>query len=248
MTTPNQTLDAAIKNYAPLETIVSEGSTPGFFYVILEGSVEISQNLKTIRTLRDDDVFGLENYYRKRPYTTTATALTSARIAAYHSETIREILYSHPQLAEKIFTSVMGQLEQTTGIAEENITVELAAPIREHEYKDGEIIISENITNTALFRLIQSKHGLRVTAGGNEIETITKAGELFGPLSPLVQQPCDVTVSSIGRSRIQIIPNENLAESLKQAPDLAITIINALSGGLRETNRLLANSTKARSV
>lgn len=239
MTTSNQTQDAHIKNYVPLETIVSEGATPDFFYVILDGSVEITQNLKTIRTLCDGDVFGLENYFRKHPYSTTATAVTASRIAAYHSETIRDILYTQPQLAEKIFTSVMGQLEQTTGIAEENITIELDAPIRELEYKDGEIILSENIKNTNLYRLIKSEHGLRVTAGGRDIDTITKLGEFFGMASPLVRQPADITVSSIGTSRIQIIPTENLADALKQSPDIAEALIKTLSGRLREARRLL---------
>jgi CRP-like cAMP-binding protein len=241
MPTANQTHDVNIKNYKPLEIIVSEGTAQDFFYVILDGTVEITQNRKIIRTLREGDVFGLENYYRKRPYTTTASAITSARIAAYRSETIRDILFTHPQLAEKIFLSVMCQLEQTTGLAEENIPFEHATPIREHVYRDGENIITENSEEREMFRLVEAQHGLRVTVQGREIATITRPGEFFGEMGPVLQQPRSATVTSIGRSRVQIFTIENIEEVLRHYPDLAITIIGTLSKRLLEADRLLAD-------
>jgi len=239
MPTSNQTHDVIIKNYSPLEIIVSEGTAHDFFYVILGGTVEITQNRKIIRTLREGDVFGLENYYRKRPYTTTASAITPARIAAYHSETIRDILYTHPQLAEKIFSSVMCQLEQTTGLAEENIPFEHSTSIREQVYKDGEKIITENSEGREMFRLVEAQHGLRVTFQGREIATITRLGEFFGEMSPILHQPRSATVTSIGRSRVQIFPVENIEEDLRHYPDLAINIISTLSKRLLKTDRLL---------
>jgi CRP-like cAMP-binding protein len=248
MPTANQTHDVIIKNYAPLEIIVSEGAAQDFFYVILDGTVEITQNRKSIRTLREGDVFGLENYYRKRPYTTTASAITPARIAAYHSETIRDILYTYPQLAEKIFSSVMCQLEQTTGLAEGNITFEQATPIREHVYKDGENIITENGEGREMFRLVEAQHGLRVTFQGREISTITRPGEFFGEMSSILDQPRSATVTSIGRSLVQIFTVENIEEVLRQYPDLAITIIGTLSKRLLEADRLLADQLAKKSA
>lgn len=241
MPTANQTHDVSIRNYAPLESIVSEGDAQDFFYVILNGTVEISQNRKIIRTLREGDVFGIENYYRKRPYTTTACAITPARIAAYRAETIRDIIYTHPQLAEQIFASVMCQLEQTTGRAEENIPFERATPIREHVYQDGEIIIAENTEGSEMFRLMEAQHGLRVTFQSREIGTITRPGEFFGEMSSILHLPRSATVTSIGRSRIQIFMIEDIEDDFRKFPDLAITIVNTLSKRLFEADMRLAN-------
>lgn len=246
MTNSNQTHDVIIKNYAPLEIIVSEGDAQDFFYVILDGTVEISQNRKIIRTLREGDVFGIENFYRKRPYTTTACVITPARIAAYRSETIRDIIYTHPQLAEQIFASVMCQLEQTTGRAEEHIPFEHATQIREHIYQDGEIIITENSEGHEIFRLIEAQHGLKVTFQGLEIGTITKPGEFFGEMGPILHQLRSATVTSIGRSRVQIFMVEDIEDDFKQFPDLAISIINTLSKRLFETDMRLADQIPAK--
>jgi len=241
MTTANQTHDVTIRNYAPMETIVSEGASQDFFYVILDGTIEITQNQKTVRTLRDGDVFGIENFYRNRPYTTRARAITASRIAAYRSETIRDILFTHPRLAEQIFSSVMGQLEQTTGRAEEHIPFEYNSNIQEQVFHDEEIIITENTEGRKIFRLIEAQHGLRVTFNGQEIATITRLGEFFGEMAPILHQPRSATVTSIGRSRVQVFELEDIEDVLRQYPDLAIDIINTLSKRLLEADRLLVN-------
>ncbi|RLA98205.1 MAG: hypothetical protein DRG37_06930, partial [Deltaproteobacteria bacterium] len=64
-----------VREYAPGEIIVKEGTSNEFFYVILQGEVPIDQLDKYIRILKDRDVFGLGFYYRICPYSTTAKAL-----------------------------------------------------------------------------------------------------------------------------------------------------------------------------
>ena len=88
-----------IRQYAPHDTIVEEGCSNERFYVIMQGSVEILQADKGIRLLKDGDVFGIENYYLQIPYTTTAIARATSRIASYHISMIHEIIYDHPQLS-----------------------------------------------------------------------------------------------------------------------------------------------------
>ena len=133
----------------------------------------------------------------------------------------------------------MCQLEQTTGLAEENIPFEHSTSIREQVYKDGEKIITENSEGREMFRLVEAQHGLRVTFQGREIATITRLGEFFGEMSPILHQPRSATVTSIGRSRVQIFPVENIEEDLRHYPDLAINIISTLSKRLLKTDRLL---------
>jgi len=237
MPTSNQTHDVVIKKYSPREIIVSEGTAKDCFYVILNGSVRITRNNIPVRTLREGDVFGAENYYRKQPYTTTATAITSARIAKYRSDIIHDIFYTNPLMAEQIFTSSIRQLDQTTGKAEKNSLYEIVRPIREKVYQDGEIIITENTAGNELYRLLEAQHGLSVTRNGREIRTITNPGEFFGEMTTLLHMPISATVTSIGRTRVQIFTQENIEEDLSHSPDLAMAIINSMSNNLREAKQ-----------
>lgn len=236
----SQSYAVSIRNYVPMEIIVSEGTPQDFFYVVLDGGVEISQNSKVIRTLFSGDIFGMENYFCNQPYTTTASAIARSRIAAYRSEIIRDILFTHPMLAEQIFASVMRQLEQTTERAEQNISFGGSLALREQVYRDGEVIITENTIGSPIYRLIESEHGLRVTFQGRDIAMITRPGEFFGEMSPVLKQPRSATFTSVGRSRVQVFSVANIAEDIGHYPDLALDIINNLSERLREANRRLA--------
>ncbi len=117
MNTEHAIQKVIIRQYAPHDIIVDEGSSNERFYVIMQGRVEILQADKGLRILKDGDVFGLENYYLQLPYTTTAISRATSRIASYHISMIHEIIYDHPQLAHQILTSVVRQLEQTTKLA-----------------------------------------------------------------------------------------------------------------------------------
>ncbi len=119
--TDNDIQKVIIKQYAPHDLIVEEGASNERFYVVMQGSVEILQADKGMRILKDGDVFGIENYYLQLPYTTTAIARATSRIASYHISMIHEIIYDHPQLSHQILTSVVRQLEQTTKLAEKHM-------------------------------------------------------------------------------------------------------------------------------
>ena len=231
---------AEVKEYVPQQTIVSEGQDNKYFYVILKGEVEISQNDKGIRILKEGDVFGLENFILKRPYTTTSRALTNARIAAYPSHLIKQIIYERPQLAEMILNSVMHQLEQTTQVAEENISIEGYVDINEQVFEDGEIIIEEGSSGVDFYKLISTEGGLRVTREGKEVGKITQPGEYFGEMSSLLDQRRTATIRSIGRSKVQIFPGDNLESILMGYPDLAKKIIDTLAYRLSEANKKIA--------
>ena len=120
-----QIKEVIIREYEPRETVVKEGADNDRFFVVLQGKVEIFQNRKSIRVLNEGDVFGIENFFLQRPYSTSAKPITKARVASYHASMIKEFIYDRPQLVQQIFESVMRQLEQTTRIAEENISLKM---------------------------------------------------------------------------------------------------------------------------
>ncbi len=240
MNTDQTIQDVIIKEFKPRETIVAEGSLNDRFFVILKGNVEILQNNKSIRVLKDGDVFGIENFYLNRSYTTCATSITTSRVASYHTNMIKDIIYDRPQLIQQILASLMRQLEQTTQIAEENIPLENIVDLNDRIYQDGEKIIEEGSEGSDIFRLLKSQHGLRVTIKGREIGTITKPGEYFGEMSAILREKRSATVSSIGKSVVQVFSSDNLQSILEAYPKLAKKIIDTLAQRLFEANKKLS--------
>jgi CRP-like cAMP-binding protein len=218
-----------IRNYRPHELIVTEGVAPEHFFVVLQGSVEIIQNDFSVRILTENDVFGLENYYLQRPYTTTARALTRARIAAYATSLIKEIIFDRPQLAEKILSSIARQLEQTTEIATRHIPVDAPADTQQIDCTDGEVIIREGDTGTAMFRLVSSEGGLRVSRRGMALSLITKPGEIFGELSALLGTPRAATVVSCGTSVVEKISITNMDVFVASNPHAVRNLLVSLA-------------------
>ncbi len=228
-----------IKEYQPHEIVVNEGAANDRFFVILQGNVEILQNNKTIRVLTEGDVFGIENHYLGRLYTTTAIAISRCRVAAYHIQMMREILYDRPQLTEQILKSVMRQLEQTTQVAEEHIPFEKVVDINEVIYQDGEVIIEEGADGKEIYRLIETNDGLQVSIQGNEVAKITQAGEYFGEMSALLNEKRSATITSLGRSVVQVFNVEDLGNILELYPKLAVSIIDTLAKRLYDANKRL---------
>jgi hypothetical protein len=55
---------------------------------------------------------------------------------------------------------------------------------------------------------------------------ITRPGEYFGEMSSLLNQERTATVTSLGRSVVQVFPGENLEATLCANPELAKKIID----------------------
>jgi CRP-like cAMP-binding protein len=233
--------DVIIREYAPKQLIVAEADPGDRFYVILKGEVEIYQNKKSIRMLKEGDIFGLENFYLNRPYTTSAFSLSPSRIATYPTKMIRDIIYNRPQLTEKILQSVMNQLEQTTEIAGEYIPLENVVDIAELIFHDGDVIIEEGTSGCDIYQLIESEKGLLVTKDGNEVGRITLHGEYFGEISAILKKQRSATVRSLGRSVVKVFSGDNLEAILATYPHLAKVIVDTLAQRLIAANLIIAD-------
>lgn len=234
-----ETKDVFIREYAPREVIVKEGAPNDRFFVILSGTVEIQQNRKNIRILSDGDVFGIENYYLNRSYTTSGIAMSRSRIAAYHTDMIKEILFTRPQLTSQILSSTMLQLEQTTQVAEANIPLENVVDINERHYEESQIVIEEGTEGKEIFQLIKSEKGLQVSKSGKIVGKITEPGEYFGEMSAILNEKRSATVTSIGKSQVKVFNCDDLDTILDSYPELAKIIIDTLAKRLSEANKLI---------
>ncbi len=240
MTATETAKDVFIREYEPREIIVSEGDPNDRFYVILSGNVEILQNRKNIRVLNVGDVFGIENYYLNRVYSTSGISLTHSRIASYHTDMIKEIIFERPQLTSQILSSIMLQLEQTTQVAEQNISLENVVDINDRHYEDAEIIIEEGTEGNEIFQLVKSEYGLVVSKFDTEVGKITKSEEFFGEMSVILREKRSATVRSIGKSHVKVFNCDDLDTVLDTCPKLAKVIIDTLAKRLSDTNKLLS--------
>jgi CRP-like cAMP-binding protein len=241
MIDPRPIESVEVREYRPGEIIVREGASNRYFYAILQGEVQIYQLDKPIRILTARDVFGLENYYRGIPYSTTAKATRTSRIATYESELIDEIAYAKPALATTVMRSAFLQLEQTTSIAEANISYSETIILDLKEYEDGQVIIEEGTSGTEIYKLYQTEGGLDVLKKGVRIGIISKPGEYFGEMSFILNEPRSATIRSIGKSVVEVIPvhDGGLERLINENPEVANRIITTLAERLKKMNLML---------
>ncbi|MBN2297955.1 MAG: cyclic nucleotide-binding domain-containing protein [Deltaproteobacteria bacterium] len=230
-----------VKEYRAGELIVREGASNEYFYAILQGEVQIYQLDKPIRILSDHDVFGLENYYRGIPYSTTAKATKVSRIATYESGYIDDIIFSKPGLVTMLLRSAFLQLEQTTSVAESNIPYSETINLDLREYEDGQTIIEDGTYGTEIFKLFQTEGGLEVVKKGVRIGLITNPGEYFGEMSFILNEPRSATIRSVGKSVVEVFPVQEggLERLILENPEIGNKIITTLAERLKQANLLI---------
>ncbi|MFZ0929862.1 MAG: cyclic nucleotide-binding domain-containing protein [Syntrophobacteraceae bacterium] len=224
---PAQAIEVAV--FQIDRTILSQGQENPFFYVILSGRVMLSKNGKTIRTLGEQDIFGMEGLLLKKPSLYTAYAVEECRVARYGLETLDHFIRESPRTIQNVLVSIVRQLSDTTL----NL-LEPAPPVPEenervHFYQDGELILDEMNGGTELCRLISTQGGLQVTMGGREVTRINTPGEFFGrPIS--YSHAC---VRSIGQSIVEKFGAGDLHILIRDYPESAAMIMHALIERLR---------------
>ena len=229
-----------IQEYAPGNIIVLEGEQKEGLYVILDGSVEVFQNRRSIRVLQDGDIFGLETVFLQKSCTVTAKALSPSRIAVYKKNVLEEIILENSQVTTQIIKSLVAQLEQTTQVAAEHVPLGGFVDFHERIYQDGEVIIEEGTSGKEIYQLVESEGGLKVSIKGKEVARMTQPGEYFGEMSSLLNQTRTATVTSLGRSVVQVFPGEDLESTLLHYPRLSKKIIDTLAFRLAKASERIA--------
>lgn len=88
--------------------------------------------------------------------------------------------------------------------------------------------------------LVESEKGLLVSKEGKEVGRINQPGEYFGEMSSLLDLKRTATVSSLGRSVVQIFPGDNLEATLAAYPRLAKKIIDTIASRLVDADKRIA--------
>jgi hypothetical protein len=182
------------------------------------------RNGKKIRTLREQDIFGLENLLLKTPSSYSAEAFQECRVARYGPETLDHFIHESPRMIQNVLVSVLQQLNQTTSNLLDYPRDFMADNGLICFYKDGELILDETSRGTDLYRLIATEGGLLVTVSGREVSRIDKAGEFFGfPISC-----AGACVRSIGDSVVEKYCTDDLDILVRNYPESAGQIMRMM--------------------
>lgn len=203
---------------------MSEGDENDFFLAILSGQVVLSKCGKIIRTLDEQDIFGLESLVLKRPSYYAAYALQECRIAKYGPETLDHLIHESPRMIQNLLVSILHQLTQTTVSLMDPPQPFQADEERVLFFKDKDVILDQETSGTDLYRLVSTEGGLSVSVEGREVTRIYKSGEFFGFPTSQAQ----TRISSIGESVVEKYSTDDLDMIIKYYPETARRIMETL--------------------
>jgi CRP-like cAMP-binding protein len=91
--------------------LAKEGAAGREFFVIVEGTAEVTRGTKKLRTLSDGDFFGEISLITKLPRTATVTTVSSSRLLVITDRSFRRMLDESPAIQRKVLEALGERLE-----------------------------------------------------------------------------------------------------------------------------------------
>lgn len=98
--------------FAAGEEIVREGDEGSRFYLINDGTADVTVRGKVVAQLGPGDHFGEIAVLDRQPRAATVTATTPMTTSSLASFSLRPVLREHPELLEKLLVQVCQQLRE----------------------------------------------------------------------------------------------------------------------------------------
>ena len=92
-------------------TLIREGKRGREFFVLVDGSVEVTRDGKHLRTLEGGDFFGEIALVSAVPRTSTVTARTPVRVLVITDRAFQDLLQDAPSMSFKIIQALAERLE-----------------------------------------------------------------------------------------------------------------------------------------
>jgi len=105
------------------EVIMRQGSAGHGMYIIVDGSVAISEDSagKALAELHNGDFFGEMALLYKSPRMATATARTHCKVLSFFQTTLTKLASDSPALGSKIISRLTGIAEQRLHMTKEQV-------------------------------------------------------------------------------------------------------------------------------
>lgn len=91
--------------------LAREGAAGREFFVIVEGTAEVTRGSRKLRTLSDGDFFGEISLITKLPRTATVTTVSSSRLLVITDRSFRRMLDESPAIQRKVLEALGERLE-----------------------------------------------------------------------------------------------------------------------------------------
>ena len=113
----------------------------------------------------------------------------------------------------------------------------------EKNYTDGEIIFREGDASSSAFVISSGqvellKNASKGTVAGMVRLAILSAGEIIGEMGIVDKSARSATARAVGQVTLSVIEREGFLASLKERPDVALTVIGNLAERLRNSNEM----------
>ena len=95
----------------PGDILTHEGRHEGFFFVVIDGSVEIERGGQTINTLGPGDFLGEIALLDGGPRTATATATAPSRLLSIENQAFDDLLGASPSIRTAVMEAVGQRLQ-----------------------------------------------------------------------------------------------------------------------------------------
>jgi len=95
------------------KSLTKEGAAGREFFVIVEGTAEVTQGRRRLRTLSDGDFFGEISLITKLPRTATVTTLSPVRALVVTDRSFRSLLEHQPTIQTKVLKALGDRLDAT---------------------------------------------------------------------------------------------------------------------------------------
>ncbi len=124
---------------------------------------------------------------------------------------------------------------------EDTYLQELARRMLPVHYGPGNTLIVEGQTGHYGGMGIVVSGSLKVVRGGEQVIAHLGAGDIFGEMSLIDEQPRSATVVADESSDVALLSLRDFRAAIAQNPDIAMRVLNVLSKRLREARQLPAS-------
>jgi CRP-like cAMP-binding protein len=93
--------------------LTTEGASGREFFVIVEGTAEVTKGRRKLRMLSDGDFFGEISLITRMPRTATVTTVSPVRALVVTDRSFRSLLEHQPTIQNKVLKALGDRLEAT---------------------------------------------------------------------------------------------------------------------------------------
>lgn len=225
------------KRLADGTTLLREGESGDTLLIIASGEVKVDKGGTVLATVSAGSVLGEMALITGAPRSATATATGEVEIFELSRADVQALAESKPQIAEELVEycrkRLIANLLRSSPLFkrfDDDTRFRLLEKFQRQGFQPGATIIAQGEQGSGLFVLATGEVEVSVNKEDGEPVVVANlsAGEVFGEISLLKDQPTNATVKARGRTGALFLPSEDFRSVLDEHPEVR-TYLEGLS-------------------